>query len=414
MGHENRGPAPPGSILIEDGAPAAPIRPVAAATSVPPGPTGGIRRPAAEAGRPGQAGPPRPPGAPREPSWARVLLTTIKLWGTRRLRRVGFGQPSTVNHPRRNWLRRRAADRHRPTAGRWKLAACVLAVAVVALAALQLSGAFTRATTPASRAGQGTGPAGTSETGSLSAVAAARAEAARWIAQQVSTDAIVACDPVMCSVLQAHGVTAGRLLALRSGAADPLGADVIVASPTIRSQFGSRLASEYAPALIGSFGSGGTRIDVRATAPDGAAAYESALRADLAARKSAGAQLLRNRRLQVTARDAARLRSGQVDSRLLVTLAVLASQDAYRVTSFSDAAPGAGAAFREVTITSPAGTGRAGRGRLSAAIGLMRAQRPPYLPAHSAIVGLGTSLAALHIEFAAPSPVGLLSGGNSA
>jgi hypothetical protein len=111
--------------------------------------------------------------------------------------------------------------------------------------------------------------------------------------------------------------------------------------------------------------------------------------------------------------DAARLRSGQVDSRLLVTLAVLASQHAYRVTSFSDAAPGADAAFREVTITSPAGTGRAGRGSLSAALGLVRAQRPPYLPAHSTIVGVGTRQAALHIEFAAPSPVGLLSGGNS-
>lgn len=287
-------------------------------------------------------------------------------------------------------------------------------MAVVALAALQLSGAFTGTTIPASRTGRDTGPAGNSDAGSLSAVATARADAARWIAQQVSTDAIVACDPVMCSALQAQGVTAGRLLALRSAAADPLGADVIVASPTIRTQFGSQLASEYAPALIASFGSGGTRIDVRATAPDGAAAYNSALRADLAARKSAGAQLLRNRHVQVTAPDAARLRSGLVDSRLLVTLAVLASQHAFRVTSFSDAAPGAHAAFREAAITSAGGTGRTARGSLPAALGLVRAQRPPYLPAHSAIVGLGTSRAALHIEFAAPSPVGLLSGGNSA
>jgi hypothetical protein len=413
MRQDNRGPAPPGSILVEDASSTAPMRPVATAASLPPEPARGTSPAGSPATRGTPGSPAEPPGAPREPSWTRVLLTTISLWGTRRLRRIGFGQRSPANRTRRKWLARRTAAERQPAARRWKLAALVLAVAVVALAALQLSGAFTGTTAPVSRAGPDTGPAGNSDSASLSAVAAARGSAARWIAQQVSTDAIVACDPVMCSALQTQGVIAGRLLALRSAAADPLGADVIVASPSIRSQFGSQLASEYAPALIASFGSAGTRIDVRATAPDGAAAYESALRADLAARESAGAQLLRNRHVQVTAQDAARLRSGQVDSRLLVTLAVLASQHAFRVTSFGDAAPGAQVAFREAAITSTGGSARAARGSLSAALGLVRAQRPPYLPAHSTIVGLGTSQAALHIEFAAPSPAGLLSGGNS-
>jgi hypothetical protein len=388
------------------------MRPIAARANGPATPPRPVRPPAA----PPPAAPPAPPRVrrqPAEPPWAQVLLTTIRLWGTRRLRRIGFGQRRTVNRPRRNRLVRPSGAQHQPAVGRWKLAALLLAVAVVALAALQLSGAFTRTAAPAAPAGQDTGRTGNSDA-PLSAVAAARAEAARWVAQQVSSGAIVACDPVMCSALQAQGVTAGRLLALRAGAADPLGADVIVASPSIRSQFGSRLASEYAPALIASFGSGGTRIDVRAAAPDGAAAYRSALRADLAARQSAGAQLLRNPHVQVTAEDAARLRSGQVDARVLVTLALLASQHAFRVTSFSDAAPGARVAFREVNITSVGRTGPGGQNFLTAALGLIRAQRPPYLPAQSTIAGLGTGQTALHIEFAAPSPVGLLSGGNSA
>jgi hypothetical protein len=120
-----------------------------------------------------------------------------------------------VNRPRRNWLDRRSSAQHQPAARRWKLAVLILALAVVALAAAQLSGVFARIPSPAAaRAGQNTGRAGNGAA-SLSAVAAARAEAARWIAQQVSSDAIVACDPVMCSALQAQGVGAVARAACR-------------------------------------------------------------------------------------------------------------------------------------------------------------------------------------------------------
>ena len=104
------------------------------------------------------------------------------------------------------------------------------------------------------------------------------------MAAQVSGDVIVACYPDMCAALQAQGVSAGLLMPLRSGAASPPGASVLVTYPSVRGQ----LADEDAPALVASFGSGGTRIEVRAVEPGGAAAYQSALRADLAARRSAG------------------------------------------------------------------------------------------------------------------------------
>jgi acyl-coenzyme A thioesterase PaaI-like protein len=164
---------------------------------------------------------------------------------------------------------------------------------------------------------------------------------------------------------------------------------------------GRQLADRYAPALIASFGSGGSRIEVRATEPGGVAAYRAALRADLAARKSAGTELLRNRHLLFTPPGAAQLLAGQVDSRLLAMLAAVSSQYQFRVTAFSDAAPGAQVPFRQMTISG-------GRTADLAALAMVRAQNSPYLPAHAAIVRLDTGQIALSIEFAAPSPLGLL------
>jgi hypothetical protein len=169
----------------------------------------------------------------------------------------------------------------------------------------------------------------------------------------------------------------------------------MVTSPSIRGQ----LTDEDAPALIASFGSGGTRIEVRAIEPGGTSAYRSALRADQTARRAAGSELLRNRHLEFTAADAARVRAGEVDSRLLVTLAALASQYSLRVTAFDDVSPGAAVLFREMTVTSAG---------LAGALALVRAQTPPYLPAHATIVHAAAGQTALSIEFAAPSPLGLL------
>src|SRR5690348_5058220 len=101
----------------------------------------------------------------------------------------------------------------------------------------------------------------------------------------------------MCAALQVTGIGASRLLALGTAAGDPLGSDVVVATPALRSQFGARLGSVYAPAVISSFGTGAGRIDLRAIAPSGGAAYQSALAADHRARVAAGRQLLRNSRI---------------------------------------------------------------------------------------------------------------------
>ena len=132
--------------------------------------------------------------------------------------------------------------------------------------------------------------------------------AAVWVSQQVSRNVIVACDPLMCSDLKAQGVPAGKLLILRTSKTSLLGAEVVVATPTLRSQFGTRLDSQYAPSVMAGFGSGPSQVNVLVVAKDGAAAYRAALRQDVAARKAAGRQLLANRRIAVSGQTAAQLR----------------------------------------------------------------------------------------------------------
>ena len=341
-----------------------------------------------------------------EPSWGRVLVNTVKLWVQWRLRLIGFGSARPAGKSTR-WAVRR-----------WRLAV-VVALAIGAAAALAVTGTMSPAArmlpsgaNPAatSRAGTAGGHASGNTTTRGNAAASVRSQAAAWIAGQVTTAAIIGCDPAMCTALQAQGVTAGRLMPLPPGTASPGNAGILVTSSPL-----SPLAEKYAPALIASFGSGATRIDVHATEPGGAATYAAALRADLAARKYAGSELLRNWRITFTALDARQLRAGQVDSRLLATLAALAFQYPIRVDAFSDAAPGdatSGAAsgaelpFRAVTITISGGQNRTAR--LSSAQALVRSQSAPYQPGHVTMVDPTGPQAALNVEFTAPSPLGLL------
>lgn len=278
------------------------------------------------------------------------------------------------------------------------LGLAAMAAAVMAVVAAAATGVFSARHLASPPAPSRLGPP-------ASQAAAVRGQAAAWVAQQVTGNAIVACDPAMCPALQAHGIAAGDLLVLRSAASDPLGSEVVIATAAVRSQFGGRLASVYAPEILASFGSGGLRIDVRAVAPDGTAAYRTALAADLAARREAGSQLLRNPRISVSAAARRELIAGQVDSRLLMTLAAVASAEPVQVTAFGDAGPGASAGMPlraiEVTVTARA-TG------LRNMLAFVRAQRPPYLPAHAGIVRGAGGTSVLSIEFAAPSPVGLL------
>jgi hypothetical protein len=246
-------------------------------------------------------------------------------------------------------------------------------------------------------------------------------EAAAWVATQVSRSAAVSCDPLMCQVLEAHGIPAGHLDVLGPHGGRPLGSAVIVATPAVRRDLGRRLGSRYAPLVIASFGSRGARIEVRVIAPDGAAAYIGALRADLANRISSGAQMLQSPRITTPAAARRQVLAGHVDSRLLITIVSMTGADSVEpapltVLAFGDPGPGAGrgcplrsAELAPTGNTDPASSALAVRQMIR----FLDQQKPPYAPAWAAMVRLPSGQAVLRLEFAAPTPLGLLAGGSA-
>ena len=240
-------------------------------------------------------------------------------------------------------------------------------------------------------------------------LSAASQLAAAWVAQQVAPSTIVACDPLMCSALEAQGVPAANLLVLRTDTTSPLGAQVVVVTPAVRSQFGSRLASVYAPSVIAGFGSGPDQVSVQVVAKNGPAAYLTALRQDAADRKTAGAQLLANKHIQASAEARAQLAAGAVDSRLLIMLPALAAVHPIQVLAFGDPAPGAGPG---VPLCSADLSGSGQAAKMSDVIYLrwltsfIGTQLVPFAGSMSVLQEVGQPV--VRVVFAQPSPLGLL------
>jgi hypothetical protein len=246
--------------------------------------------------------------------------------------------------------------------------------------------------------------------GALQQAARNRARASTWVAAEVSHGTIVSCDPVMCAALQRAGFPAGNLLTLGPDATDPMGSQLVVATTAVRSQLGSRLASVYAPVVIASFGSGASRVDVRVEAPDGSSAYLLDQRGDLLARRESGQQLLRNKNLHVTGTARQAVVAGDVDPRLLITLAALTAQHNVYVYRFGDQGPGAAAGIpmRMVRLAALVPQGHPGKNSyLQSLVSFLRAQQAPYRPNVTVVRNPGHTTA-IQIEFPAPSPLGLL------
>jgi hypothetical protein len=238
-----------------------------------------------------------------------------------------------------------------------------------------------------------------------------RNSAASWVASEVSTSAVVSCDPAMCQILKAHGIPPGRLLALRSGRTDPLRSKVIVATGDLRREFGRRLTSVYAPAVIASFGSGSRRVEIRPIARQGAARYLSDLSADALTRKSSGSELVRSQLITTSGAARAELIEGRVDWRLLFTIANLATVHRVSIVAFNDSGPGASPAMplRAADLAVAAGrAGAADQAYVRSMVKALHAQPWPYVPAHVQTVRLADGHLALRVEFAAPSPVDML------
>ncbi len=139
---------------------------------------------------------------------------------------------------------RRGSDRAR---WRWPAAAVLTSILLVAGAGGLALILARRGASPERPAGS---HAGTSQ--QLVAEVATRTRAITWILQQVSRAAVVSCDSQVCRDLASRGFPSASLLTVGPQSTDPLGSDLVVATAAIRAQYGGRLASVYAPAIIAS------------------------------------------------------------------------------------------------------------------------------------------------------------------
>jgi len=306
------------------------------------------------------------------PSWPTVMGNTVRLWVER--------------HQRRQAVRRR------------------LLFLLSALVAMALGAGVTLAFTQRDHAPAASQLTGSGQvSGALQTAATDRHQAAAWIAAQVASSVVVSCDPEMCNELQKSGFPAGQLMELQPSAPDPLGSLLVVATLVIRSQFGTRLASVYAPLVIASFGSGAERVDIRYVAPDGSAAFESRLATDRKNRVAAGEQLLTNQRVQVSASARQALLAGQVDPRLLVTLSALAHQVPLRLVAFDDPSPGVSS---DVPLRG-AELGAAAPASLPAMVAFLVAQQSQFAPAVARITKTANGQSVVIVRYDAPGPMGL-------
>jgi hypothetical protein len=309
-----------------------------------------------------------------EPSWRTVAGTTVRLW-----------------------LARHHVVNQRPAGPGRRLVVVLSALAAVALGA----GLTLAVTGTNQQASPGTRPADPAQSPTLLQQAADnRLAAAKWVAAQVSTSEIVSCDLEMCGEVQNNGFPAGQLMVLAPTAPDPLGSEVVIATPAIQSQFGLRLATVYAPQVLASFGSGPEQVVVRYIAPDGAAVFTAQLAKDRQDRITAGSLLLKNNNIQVNAATRTELLAGQVDPRLLVTLAQLAHGIAVKLVAFGAKSPGEGNALplRGVEI------GAANPASLSAILQILDAQQGNFAPADKKLASVG-GLRVVAIQYDAPGPL---------
>jgi len=237
---------------------------------------------------------------------------------------------------------------------------------------------------------------------------AVRGRAAAWVASQVSRTALISCDQVMCRAIEAHGVPAADLVVLRPGVADPLRSSVVVVTAAVTRMVGSRRLAEDAPGILASFGSAAKRISIQMIFARGAAAYVSALHAGLAARKANESWLL-NPRITMSAIARQQLAAGEVDSRLVLTIANLASEWPVNIVTFGDRAPGAswGIPLRcaDVTVTgSRANADLVGQARLMSVY--VHGLEGFYADARIQKVQLTGGRDVVQIGFTAPSPLG--------
>jgi hypothetical protein len=281
----------------------------------------------------------------------------------------------------------------------------VLALALVAVGSLVTAASLHFAGSPS-------GGSGPTAAALQRQEALTRTQAASWVAQQVSRDDVVSCDQAMCAALRADGFPAGKLLVLGPTSQPPVTSDVVVVTEVVRDLFGSSIGSAWAPAVLASIGSGAAEVAIRVIAPHGAVTYQEQLKSGLADRTQHGTALEGDPQITFSDSAKANLAAGQVDLRLLLALANLASAEPIDIVQFGNVGHGASAGLllryadlavndQAANMESPAYL-RTIHSDLSTADIQIR-------PASSQTVAVPGGQPVFRVEFTAPSPLGSVS-----
>ena len=234
-------------------------------------------------------------------------------------------------------------------------------------------------------------------------------QAVTWIGQQVGTSTVVACDPQTCAALTASGFPATEEAQLGPNPQSLAGASIVVVTPALRTVMETSpiLGTYVAPTVLASFG----QVSIQPTDSAGAAAYQTALAADMQARIQAGQQLVNSENERASTTAQSELAAGDVDPRLLLVLQALSSQVPIDILGFTDAGPGAGPGvpFREVALaaTDPA-SGLSSSGYLQVLARVVTTHATFPAPHHAGPVTLPSGQSVVEIVYTAPSPLGLL------
>jgi hypothetical protein len=299
--------------------------------------------------------------------------------------------PLTISVPRRPRPRRK---------GRARLVASALVIIVIGSLALLATKHLAAS------------PSDNTMTGAalLRAEAKARDQTAAWVTQQVSHNAVVSCDQVMCGALTRDGFPSRKLLVVGQASPDPLSSAVVVVTAAIRGMFGTSISAAYAPAVLASFGSGIAEISVRVIAPHGATAFQAALQADLAGRRASEAPLPANPRITVSGPAAKQLAAGEVDARLVLAIASLAGDQPIDIVRFGNIGPGGSPdmPLRFADLAANDQAAHMGRSAYMRSLLALLGKVAQYRPDRTIPVTV-SGQAVLRVEFTAPSPLGLFS-----
>jgi hypothetical protein len=238
------------------------------------------------------------------------------------------------------------------------------------------------------------------------------AQAVTWISGDVAAGTVVACDAQTCAALTAAGLPVSQQVQVGLNSQSLLSASIVVVTPELRGLFETTpsLGDYVAPAVLASFGS----VSIQPIDSAGAGAYQAALNQDVQARIAMGEQLINSGYISASATAMSELEAGDVDSRVLLVLQALSTQEPIDILAFGDAGPGAsqGIPFRGVQLAEFDANALVPRQQyLQVFQQVLAAQATFPPPQHAGPVPGADGQTVIQIEYAAPSPFGVLGSG---